>query len=103
MVAASTALLPWITGYGTVLFQVVVLGAWSIVAAVTSTTFADQHHGPMWVVALLLNVTMFFLPGLAIFHLIRNQWPRLGAVGLSAWVVFYLLALFFLFPATDGP
>jgi len=95
--------LPWITGYGTVLFQVVVLGAWGIVAAVTSTTFADQHHGPMWFVALILNVTLFLLPALAIFYLSRNRWPRLGAVGLSVWAAFYLLALFVLFPATDGP
>jgi hypothetical protein len=26
-----------------------------------------------------------------------------GVVGLSAWAAFYLLALFVLFPATDGP
>ena len=103
VVAVSTTFLPWITGYGTVLFQVIVLGAWYIVAAMSSATFADQHHGPMWLVAVVLNVAVFSLPGFAMFRLTRSRWPRLGVVGLSAWAAFYLLALFVLFPATDGP
>lgn len=103
LVAMSTAFLPWITGYGTVLFQVTVLGAWNIVAALSSTTFADQNHGPMWLVAVVLNVAVFSLPGLAIFWLTRTRWSWFGVVGLSAWAAFYLSALFVLFPATDGP
>jgi len=103
VIAVSTAFLPWITGYGTVLFQVIVFGAWAIVAAVSSATFADQNHGPMWLVAVVLNVAVFSLPGFAMLFLTRNRCPRLGVVGLSAWAAFYLLALFVLFPATDGP
>src|SRR5262245_50768176 len=103
LVALSTIILPWITGYGTVLFQVIVLGAWMILASLTSGTFADQHNGPLWSVALLLNVASFSLPGLAIFYVSRRRWPLIGAIGLCAWAAFYLLALFVLFPATDGP
>jgi len=35
-VGASTAALPIVTGYGTVLFQLVTLGAWGLVATMTS-------------------------------------------------------------------
>jgi len=40
-VGASTVLLPSISGYGTLLFQLVALGGWGIVAAITSDAFAD--------------------------------------------------------------
>lgn len=68
VVAASTAALPQITGYGTILYQNVVLGAWGIVAAVTSGKYADQHHGPVWSMAVILNVGTFLLPALVIFY-----------------------------------
>ncbi len=35
-VGARNASLPSVTGYGTVLFQTIILGAWGIVAALTS-------------------------------------------------------------------
>jgi len=102
-VAASTAALPTVTGYGTVLCQSVVLTAWGLVAAVASGRYADLHHGPVWFVALLLNVGVFSVPALAIFFLARRRWPKVSSIGLLAWTAFYLLSLFVLFPATDGP
>lgn len=103
MVAASTAAFPWVTGYGTILYQVIVLGAWSIVAAVTSQPYADLHHGPVWSVALLLNVCLFAFPALMVFFVCRRRWPRLSVLGILGWTVFYLMCLFALFPAIDGP
>jgi hypothetical protein len=103
LVAASTVALPWITGYGTVLYLNVVLSAWGVVAAAASGKYADLHHGPVWFVAFLLNIGAFLVPGLAIFYSTRRRWPRLSAIGLLAWTAFYLMSLFVLFPATDGP
>src|SRR5947208_3374105 len=84
LVGASTAVLPSVTGYGTILFQVVALGAWGIVAAVTSGLYADTHHPVIW------------LSG-------RRRWTSGSSVVILAWCTFYLASLFWLFPATDGP
>jgi len=102
-VAAGTAALSWIYGYGTILFQVVMLGAWSILAAVTSGQYADLHHGPVWVIALILNLVLFLVPAVLIWLVTRRRWPKASAVLLIAWSVFYLMSLFVLLPATDGP
>jgi hypothetical protein len=103
VVAASTAVLPWIGGYGTHLFQLVVLDAWAIVAALTSDRYADLHHGPMWMLALLINVFLFVVPAGLFFLAAHRRWPRASAIGVAIWCVFYLRCLFVLFPATDGP
>ena len=103
IVAMSTAVLPAITGYGTQLFQIVVLVAWGLVARATSGAFADQHDFVVWVVALLLNVLLFSIPAGAVFLMLRRRAPQLCTVLIAAWLLFYLASLFFLFPATDGP
>ena len=103
VVATSTILLPEVTGYGTVLYQYVVLGAWQVVAMTSSGTFADQHHSALWAVALILNVLLFLTPVVVVGAIALNRWPRTFRVCLILWTVFYLCALFFLFPATDGP
>lgn len=103
IVALSTLLLPWIKGYGTVLYQFVVLGAWGVVAAVTSGRYADLHHGPVWVVALLINVICFLVPAWLFWLAARRRWPSAVEVGIGLWCAFYIACLFILFPATDGP
>lgn len=103
VVAASTAVLPWVTGYGTDLFQIVVLGAATIVANLTSDAYVDRHHEAMWVVALLLNAALFAMPATLLWALTRAQWHRVSAYLLICWCAFYLASLFFLFPASDGP
>ena len=103
LVAMSTCVFPFVTGYGTVLFQVVVLSAWSLVASATSGLFADHHHEFVWPVALLLNMVAYAAP-LALLRLClkRAGTPvRVGAV--LVWTAFYVASLFVLFPATDGP
>ncbi len=50
VVAASTAGLPAVRGYGTVIFQLVMGAAWSIVARLSSGIFADRHQGIVWLV-----------------------------------------------------
>ena len=103
LVGASTALLPSITGYGTQLFQFVVLGAWLILALLSSGTFADRNHPWVWFLALIINLVLFLIPALAVFLPTRKRSPVLAVWGLLIWLGFYLAALFFLFPATDGP
>jgi hypothetical protein len=102
-VAGSTAALPWVQGYGTKLGQVVVLGAWGLLAAVTSGRYADLHHGPLWALALLLNLVLFLILAGPWWFLTRRRFPRASVVILVVWCVFYLSSLFYLFPATDGP
>jgi hypothetical protein len=103
VVGASTALLPWVTGYGTILFQVVVLGAWGAVAAMTSGPYADTHHGPLWLIALLLNVVLFLIPAGIVWLVSRKRWQSFCSGTIALWCCFYLASLFFLFQATDGP
>jgi hypothetical protein len=85
-VGASTAILPTIGGYGTILFQAVVLGAWAIVASLTSGEYADLNHGAVWLVALLLNVLLFLVPALALWLITRKRWPEASTISLIAWV-----------------
>ncbi|MGH9645093.1 MAG: hypothetical protein ACRD3Q_22035, partial [Terriglobales bacterium] len=102
-VAASTVALPWIHGYGTLLFQIVVLGAWELLSKMTSQFYADRHHAPLWMIALVLNALLFAIPSTLIWALTRATWPRLSVYALMGWFIFYLASLFVLFPATDGP
>ncbi len=102
-VGASTLILPTVCGYGTTLFQIVVLGAWSIVASLTSGAYADLHKGPVWVVSFVLNILLFLVPALMVWVVSRKRWPMICTWFLITWCLFYLSSLFFLFPATDGP
>ena len=103
LVALSTAALPYITGYGMQLMQIVVLGAWALLAAVTSSTFADQNHSFLWPIAAVLNVALFSILALPVYLIFRRRAQLFASLFLMAWLVFYLACLFVLFPATDGP
>ena len=102
-VGSSTIFLPFVTGYGTILYQIVVLNAWGIVAKVSSGRFADLHHRPVWLVALFLNLAFFLILALPIYRLAKNRLPLLSVIAVVSWTLFYLGSLFVLFPATDGP
>ena len=102
VVAASTALLAWVGGYGTVLYQVVTLGSWAILSAATSDQYADSHHGALWTIALIVNLLIFLAPATLLWLTTRRRWPAVSAALLVAWCIFYLLCLFLLFPAPDG-
>jgi hypothetical protein len=104
VVAASTLALPFVTGYGTTLSQTVVLGAWSIVAALTSDAFTNLHKPLVWLVAAALNVLLFLVPAAAILLSTRGaRATSTRTVALVGWLVFYAASLFILFQATDGP
>jgi len=101
-VGASTVFLPSVTGYGTVPFQTVVLGARGIVAALTSGEYADLHHGSVWAMAFILNLILFLVPALIIWIVFRKRSPKACSSVILVWFVFYMASMFF-FPATDGP
>ena len=103
LVALSTVFFPFIYGYGMMLFQLVVLLAWSVVAAVSSGVFADQHHEFIWPIAVLLNVAFFAIVAVPIWLIAKTRMPKAGSVVLVVWTLFYVASLFWLFPATDGP
>ncbi len=102
-VALTTVSFPYVTGYGTSLFQLVVLGAWSLIAHLSSGLFADHHHGILYLVALLLNLVGFSFVAVPLWLCFRNRATRFGSFAIVGWTVFYVAMLFFLFPATDGP
>jgi hypothetical protein len=103
VVTASTLLLPRVTGYGTSLYQLVVLGAWSLLAHLTSETYADSHHPALWTIATAINLALFLIPEAGIWLASRKRLPTICSVATCLWCGFYLLLLFRLFPATDGP
>jgi hypothetical protein len=103
VVGVSTAFFPAVSGYGTVLYQVVGLSGWAILAALTSDIYADTHDIPLTLAALVVNVLVFLIPGAVIWLISRRHWPRACVAILLVWCAFYLASLFILFPATDGP
>ncbi len=103
IVGAGAAALPSVTGYGTILFQVVGFGAWAIAASITSGRYVDTHHVLLWSVACILNLALFLIPATGIYFAARKRWSTVCSLGIVAWCVFYLLSLFWLFPANDGP
>jgi len=103
IVGVSTAFFPAVSGYGTVLYQVVALSGWALLAALTSDIYADTHDVPLTLAAVVINVLVFLIPSAVIWLVSRRHWPRACVVILLAWCAFYLLSLFVLFPATDGP
>ena len=103
VIAASTFALPSVTGYGTVLYQFVVLSAWAILAHLTSGAYADSHHLIFWIIVGVINLLYFLAPVAVIWLSARKRWPVFVAVATCIWCGFYLLCLFRLFPATDGP
>jgi hypothetical protein len=102
-VALTTVSLPYVTGYGTTLSQLVVLGAWWLIAHLSSGRFADNHQGILYLVALLLNLVGFSFLAVSLWLCFRNRATRFGSFAIVGWTVFYVAMLFFLFPATDGP
>lgn len=102
LVAGSTVGLPYVSGYGTVLFQLLGLGAWRIAAKLSSGIFASQHLSILWTFAVLLVMVGFFIVAVPMWLITRNRLPRRGTVLIICWTVFYIAMLFVLFPATDG-
>lgn len=103
VVALTIASFPYITGYGTHLFQLVFFGAYSIIWHLSSGSFAEHHSGILHLVALLLNLVGFCFVAIPLWLLSRNRSARFGSFAIVGWTVFYVAMLFFLFPATDGP
>jgi hypothetical protein len=102
MVGASTAAIPYVAGYGTVLFQIVAFGGWRIAAAMTSDPNVGTHPVVLLLSTLLLNLIVFLTPAMGFWIVARKRWSTWCSVTIFAWCVFYLLLLFWLFPAMDG-
>jgi hypothetical protein len=103
LVALSTGALYAVTGYGTMLFQLVMLGAWGAVAKIASPAYADNHALPLVAATLVLNLVYFLVPAVAAWLALRKRWPRVSSTVSALWCIFYVACLFILFPATDGP
>jgi hypothetical protein len=86
-----------------VLDQIVELGSWMIVAKLLSQEYADSHRLVVVLVETIVNVMLFLLPATAVWFPTRKRWPKTSSVATCLWCSIYVLCLFFLFPATDGP
>ena len=103
VVAASTAALPNVRGYGTVTFQMVVFTAWMLLERATSGDYAAQHDGVRWIITTVVNVVAFWALAVPVWIVLRTRSRFVAATALVAVCAFYLAALFWLVPATDGP
>jgi hypothetical protein len=74
-----------------------------MLAHLTSDRYADTHHLVLWTMATVINLVAFFIPESVIWFSTHKRWPGICSVATCVWCGFYLLALFRLFPATDGP
>jgi hypothetical protein len=101
--AVSTVGLPYVTGYGTVLDQLVVFGAWAIIARLSSGMFVEHHHSYLWAVAFLLNMIGFCVVAVPLWLLSRYRLLKWGLFLSICWSAFWVAMLFLLFPATIGP
>jgi hypothetical protein len=102
-VGPSAAIIPVIHSYPTVLYSVIGLCARGIVAYVKTGPFADGHLALVLTAAVLLHITCFSIPAVAICGSLRRRGPGRGSVLAGVWCVCYLLFLFILFPAPAGP
>src|SRR5271156_4638636 len=89
IVALTTATFPYIAGYGTILYQFIVLGAWSVIAHLSSDQFADLHHGVLWPVALLLNMIAFYIVAVPIWAIFRRRAPKIASTATICWLLLY--------------
>jgi hypothetical protein len=103
VVAGSGAFLPLVTGYGTVLFQLLVLNSWYCIALMTSGMSADNHSAVVFLTAAVANALLFLILAVPIHVVSRDRCPIIGAVTLIGLALFHVSSLFVLFPATDGP
>jgi hypothetical protein len=103
LVVASTVGLARVTSYGTIFYQLVSLSAWAILAKLASGAYANTHDTVLWIVASATNLTVFLIPEAVIWFSTRKRWPVICFIATCVWCGFYLLSLFWLFPATDGP
>lgn len=103
IVAASALEFSHVTGYGTILYQIVVFSAMGILDSLTSGGYADTHHRIVWITAAAISLTIFLIPEAVMWFSARKRWPVIFSAVTCVWCGFYLLSLFCLFPATDGP
>ena len=103
VVAFVTPLLFQVHGYGTELLQLVVLGAWALLAALSSGAYADHHYYLVMALAVVVNLVLFGVPAGVILAATRRRSPLVVRWAIVAFFGFYLCCLGFLFPATDGP
>jgi hypothetical protein len=99
----SAAIIPVIHSYPTVLYLVIGLCAWAIVAYIRSGPFADGHIALVLTAAVLLHIICFSIPAVTIWAGLRHRRPSRGSVLVGVWYVCYLLFLFILFPTPAGP
>jgi hypothetical protein len=102
-VGVSALVLPAVHSYPTVLSLLVALCAWSVVAFLKSSQFANEHFRVVWTAAVMLHLIGFFIPGIAMWLGFRNRKPVLCSALVCIWCLCYLVLLYICFPAPMGP
>jgi len=103
MVALTTATLPFVTGYGTNLPRLILLGAsWPISRLGYSPTAIQSV---LWPVDLALNMVLFLAIAIPVWAVFRNRAPKIASAAIISWLLFYLSMLYFIprhrWPLTD--
>lgn len=103
LIGLTTLVFPFVRGYGTQLFQIILFSGWLIVEKATSQLYADTHHVTVIALAAVLNVLVFWVVAIPVWALTRRRRQLVGMIGLMLFAALYVGSLFWLFPATDGP
>jgi hypothetical protein len=79
--------LPYVRGYGTILFQFVVLDAYAIIWRLSCGPFTEHHQGVLWSVTFFLNMAAFCVVACHYVMLSRTRAEKLGRSLIVCWTV----------------
>ena len=87
--------------YDIALFTAITLD--TIIPGITEWQNPYLYYLVFVVAAMCLNVTLFFLPALAIVGVLRKRSPGMASFLVLSWLLFYLLAFLVLFRPDTFP
>jgi hypothetical protein len=102
LVAVNSVFLPQVSGYGTILYQVVMLSSALLVNGFTNIPLSEV--GKYWFILALVfvNLILFLIPTLTVWGIGKNRWPKFTSITVAVFSIVFILSLYVLFPATDG-
>ena len=103
LVAVSSVFLTQVSGYGTILYQVVMLSSALLVNGFTNEPLSEV--GKSWFILSLVfvNLLLFLIPTLTVWGICKSRWPKFTSIIVATFSAVFILSLYVLFPATDGP
>jgi hypothetical protein len=102
LVAVNSIFLPQVSGYGTILYQIVIISSAMLVNGFTNAPLSEV--GKHWFILALVfvNLTLFLIPTLIVWGIGKRRWPKFTSIAVATFSAVFILSLYVLFPATDG-